>query len=268
VCINSPNNPTGWTIERETQKAILAHCRHHGIWIIADDAYERQYFGNEQGIAPSFLDIADVDDRLVSLLDLTATTLGFAGVKRPAGMQSRIFLGHDADPPRRYVFTTRDRHDEVVQRVRSVRSDRYRYIRNDIPERPFMFYHGHQRAMYPVISLLDRLHKEGKLNAVQSRLMAPRLPEEELYDLKNDPHEIDNLAASNDPEHRRVLRQLRGVLEDWIEETGDRGMIAEPPELVQQWMKVMYDRWGYPPKELKPPFVYSEPYWPLVERIR
>ena len=66
LCINSPNNPTGWTIERETQRAILAHCRHHGIWIIADDVYERQYFGNEQGVAPSFLDIADVDDRLVS----------------------------------------------------------------------------------------------------------------------------------------------------------------------------------------------------------
>ena len=200
-----------------------------------------------------------VDGRLVSLLDLTATTLGFAGIEKPVGMQSQIFLGPNADPPRRYAFTHRDRHDEVVQRIRSVRSERYRYIRNYIPERPFMFYHGHQRSMYPVISLLDRLHKEGKLDAVQEQLMAPRLPEEELYDLKNDPHEINNLAASDDSEHRRVLRQLRGALDEWIEKTGDRGMIAEPPELVQQWMNVMYDRWGYPPKELKPPYVYGEP---------
>ena len=158
-----------------------------------------------------------------------------------------------------------DRHDEVVQRVRSVRSERYRYIRNYIPERPFMFYHGHQRAMYPVISLLDRLNKEGKLNAVQGQLMAPRLPEEELYDLANDPHEIRNLAGSDNPEHWRVLHQLRGALDDWIDETGDRGMRDEPPELVQQWMKVMYDRWGYPPKQLKPPYVYGDPYWPLPE---
>jgi len=66
VYINSPNNPTGWTIDIESQRTILEHCRKHGIWILADDAYERLYFGNDAGLAPSFLDIADSDDRLVS----------------------------------------------------------------------------------------------------------------------------------------------------------------------------------------------------------
>ncbi len=66
VYINSPNNPTGWTIDVESQRAILEHCRRHGIWILADDAYERLYFGNAPGVAPSFLDIADPQDRLVS----------------------------------------------------------------------------------------------------------------------------------------------------------------------------------------------------------
>ncbi len=64
--INSPNNPTGWTLTRTQQAAILAHCRRHGIWIFADDAYERLYFGGEGAVAPSFLDIADVGDRVVS----------------------------------------------------------------------------------------------------------------------------------------------------------------------------------------------------------
>jgi aspartate/methionine/tyrosine aminotransferase len=64
VYINSPNNPTGWTITREAQKAILAHCRRHGIWIVCDDAYERMYYG-EGGVAPSFLDIAEPEDRVV-----------------------------------------------------------------------------------------------------------------------------------------------------------------------------------------------------------
>ncbi len=64
VCINSPNNPTGWTISREEQRAILDHCRRHGIWILADDAYERLYYG--EGTAPSFLDISDANDRIVS----------------------------------------------------------------------------------------------------------------------------------------------------------------------------------------------------------
>ena len=63
--INSPNNPTGWTITREEQRAILEHCRRHGIWIFADDAYERLYFG-EGGVAPSFLRIGEPEDRLIS----------------------------------------------------------------------------------------------------------------------------------------------------------------------------------------------------------
>jgi aspartate/methionine/tyrosine aminotransferase len=67
--LNSPNNPTGWTISREAQHAVLEHCRRHGIWIFADDAYERLYYGDtgqSGGIAPSFLDIMDAEDRVIS----------------------------------------------------------------------------------------------------------------------------------------------------------------------------------------------------------
>ena len=63
--LNSPNNPTGWTVTVDEQKAILAHCRRHGIWIFADDAYERLYYG-EEGIAPSFLDMSSDEDRIIS----------------------------------------------------------------------------------------------------------------------------------------------------------------------------------------------------------
>ena len=68
VVLNSPNNPTGWTLTRAEQQVILDHCRKHGIWILADDAYERIVFDNAtpQGAAPSFLDIAARDERLVS----------------------------------------------------------------------------------------------------------------------------------------------------------------------------------------------------------
>jgi aspartate/methionine/tyrosine aminotransferase len=64
--INSPNNPTGWTIDRAAQHVILEHCRRHGIWLIADDAYERLHYAPAAPVAPSFLDIAHPDDRLVS----------------------------------------------------------------------------------------------------------------------------------------------------------------------------------------------------------
>lgn len=69
VFINSPNNPTGWVIAKEQQEIILAHCRRHGIWILADDVYERLVYDGTPGqrsCAPSFLDIAAPEDRLVS----------------------------------------------------------------------------------------------------------------------------------------------------------------------------------------------------------
>jgi len=67
--VNSPNNPTGWTIKPAETRAILEHCRRHGIWIFADDAYERLYYGETSGsggIAPSFLDAMESEDRVIS----------------------------------------------------------------------------------------------------------------------------------------------------------------------------------------------------------
>lgn len=64
--LNSPGNPTGWTIDLAARQAILAHCRERGIWILSDDAYERLHYGPGEAAAPSFLDIAGPDDRVVS----------------------------------------------------------------------------------------------------------------------------------------------------------------------------------------------------------
>lgn len=64
--INSPNNPTGWTLDAATRDALLAYCRRHGIWILTDDAYERLYFEGNAGLAPSLMDRREPGDRLVS----------------------------------------------------------------------------------------------------------------------------------------------------------------------------------------------------------
>jgi len=63
--LNSPNNPTGWTVTEKELKTLLERCRKHGIWIFADDAYERLYYG-EEGIAPSLLKISETEDRVIS----------------------------------------------------------------------------------------------------------------------------------------------------------------------------------------------------------
>ena len=65
LLVNAPNNPTGWTLTRAEQQAILDHCRSTGTWIVADEVYERIYFAEGTSCAPSFLDIAEPDDRLV-----------------------------------------------------------------------------------------------------------------------------------------------------------------------------------------------------------
>jgi aspartate/methionine/tyrosine aminotransferase len=64
LLINAPNNPTGWTMTRAEQAAVLAHCRRTGTWIVSDEVYERLYFAGGKS-APSFLDLASPDDRLI-----------------------------------------------------------------------------------------------------------------------------------------------------------------------------------------------------------
>jgi aspartate/methionine/tyrosine aminotransferase len=67
LIVNAPNNPTGWTLTRDEQAIILAHCRRTGTWILADEVYERLYYAGDSpnGAAPSFLDVAEPDDRVV-----------------------------------------------------------------------------------------------------------------------------------------------------------------------------------------------------------
>ena len=65
LIVNAPNNPTGWTLTRDEQRAILEHCRRTGTWIVADEVYERLYFEPGEAAAPSFLDVAEPADRLI-----------------------------------------------------------------------------------------------------------------------------------------------------------------------------------------------------------
>lgn len=185
--------------------------------------------------APAGFKAGAVSDRLIEAIDLTATTLALAGAPLPPKMQGRVFLGDRAAPARDYAFGARDRCDETVDRIRTVRDARYRYIRNFMPERPLLQPNGYKDAMYPMVALMRRLHAEGKLDPVQEVLMAPHRPAEELYDLETDPHEIRNLAGSTQPELQTVRHRLSRVLDQWIVDTNDQGRIPEPPEVAAYW---------------------------------
>jgi len=180
--------------------------------------------------APKRFEPGTVNTQLLESIDLAPTMLEIAGQQKPAQMQGSPFLGERAAASKQYVFGARDRCDETVFRFRTVRDARYRYIRNFTPERPFLQANAYKEKQYPVWDLLKRLHGEGKLTPVQAKLCEPTMPSEELYDLENDPHEINNLASS--PRHVETLKRLRSVLEKWIEETNDQGKTLEPVELV------------------------------------
>jgi arylsulfatase A-like enzyme len=175
--------------------------------------------------APAGYEAGKVSDRLLMSIDLTATSLAWAGIAKPTGMQGQVFTGAKAEPAREYVFGARDRCDMTVFRLRTVRDARYRYIRNFTPDRPFLQFNAYKEKQYPVWNLIKELAAQDKLTPEQAVLAAPTMPEEELYDLENDPHQIKNLAKSNQPEHRRALERLSEVLTNWIEQSNDQGRI-------------------------------------------
>lgn len=186
-----------------------------------------------------------VSDQVISLIDLTATTLAIAGIEHPRGMQGRVFLGARADQPRTYAFSARDRIDETVVRIRSVRDRRYHYVRNYTPGAGFSTLNRYKETCFLVKPLMRRLQVEGKLTGAALELMKP-IPREQLFDTQSDPHEVRNLANSRDPEHRAALLRLRAALDTWITETGDRGQWPEPKEVVAPFEKEMHDWFGTP----------------------
>jgi arylsulfatase A-like enzyme len=177
--------------------------------------------------APAHFAPGSVDTRLIEAIDIAPTLLSLVGAPIPDGMQGRPFLGEKTGAPKQFVFGARDRCDETAMRIRTVRDVRYRYIRNFTPEVPLLAPNAYKAQQYPVWNLLQELNRAGQLTPVQAALCAPRLPDEELYDLEADPHEIQNLAASKQPEHQAALKRLREELERWIKDTDDKGRFPE-----------------------------------------
>jgi arylsulfatase A-like enzyme len=187
-----------------------------------------------------------VDDRILSLIDVTATTLALAGIPRPPLMQGRVFLGEHAEAPRRFAFAARDRIDEAVQRIRSVHDERFHYIRTFTTGPTFASLNRYKEKCFPIQPLMRQLHSEGKLTGPPLALMQHTGPSEELFDTQADPHEIHDLSQSTQPEHREALTRLRAALDTWITETGDRGVTPEPPEIIAPFEKEMHDWFGTP----------------------
>jgi len=181
-----------------------------------------------------YLPKGTVNDRLINAIDITATTLSIAGVPKPEYMQGRVMFGPDEEPPGEYIYSAMDRMGEIFFRSRTVRSDRFRYIRN--------FHYGFSvnaastanwKATNPIFHLIEILGEQGQLDPVQKKLVLP-LPQEELYDILKDPFELVNLSAN--PAYSQELERMRRQLEAWQEEVKDYGMMEDSPELKKYFL--------------------------------
>jgi len=169
--------------------------------------------------APGVVVPGTVSDALISGVDIAATSLSLAGIALPQKFDGRPFLGPQRQT-REYLFTAMDRIDENLDQVRAVRDARWKYVRNFEPERPYLQANGYRSGTNPTYLIMRKLHAAGKLNPQQEKFLASSRPAEELYDLKADPWELNNLASS--PADAAVLARLRSQLEAWMKRNGDR----------------------------------------------
>lgn len=165
---------------------------------------------------PKGVEPGAVDERLISFVDLAPTILSLASVFIPRHMHGMDFTDEDARP-RDYVYASRDRIDDQVDRQRAVRDKRYKYLRSWYPWHPG----GSDLDFRDNIEMVRRLrarYDAGLMEPVHAQWYEPP-GKERLFDLENDPDEIENLAGK--PEYENVLRRMRGQMDAWLAEVGD-----------------------------------------------
>ena len=194
-----------------------------------------------------------VVDDLVMTMDMSASVLSTIDVQIPKHFQGQAFLGKQKEPHRDYVCGARDRLDNCNEMIRTIRSEKYRYIRNFLPHRPYAsfwpdggFFATPPEKRTPEHDFWDTscLPGEQKVHDPDGVFLLPipeaysayliwqaKKPFEELYDVENDPEEIANLT--DDPEYSDLKDQMRTQLFAWMIETRDLGLIDETEMIVR-----------------------------------
>jgi beta-glucosidase len=169
-------------------------------------------------------------DRLVSFVDMPKTWLSLTGSEVPSYMQGRIFLGPKTEPEPEVHFSFRGRMDERIDNARAISTKRFLYIRNYMPYVPWMQYLQYLWEM-KATQAWDEHVKSGKATEVQARFFKPKGWTEELYDMQNDPDNVDNLIEN--PNYAQVADKLRKALRQQQIKFYDAGLIPES-EMVKR----------------------------------
>ncbi|MEX2172265.1 MAG: sulfatase [Pirellulales bacterium] len=214
-------------LEREgiLDNTLIVFMTDHGI----SHARGKQFLYDEGTHVPLVvrgpgIEPGGVREDLIEHIDVAAISLAAAGIPIPKSMQGRDVFA-EGYATRDAVFAARDRCDETVERIRSVRTNRFLYIRNFHPGRPHLQPNAYKDRK-SIIQTLRTLHDAGKLDELtETLLFRPTRPTEELYEWPADRWQVRDLAA--DPAHRETLEALRARLDRWIVATNDRGPESE-----------------------------------------
>lgn len=175
--------------------------------------------------APGLVDPKDqerLQDRMISTLDIAASVLDLSGAKMPDYLEGKPFIGRENFVGRDYVYTARDNWDEVVDCSRGVCDGRYNLIRNYKPEVPWDAHQAYLDFYRPVVHVMRRLAEAGKLDEQTGVFFRDHKPPLELYDWRNDPHELHNLAR--DPAYQDRLRAMEAALSRYQDTHSDTGL--------------------------------------------
>jgi len=173
------------------------------------------------------------DDRLISFIDFAPTIFSIAGIKIPDYVQGRAFSGnYRSHNERKYIHAAADRFDAQVDMIRAVRDERFKYLLNFYPDRPYYLPVKYREQMIIMQELL-RLNEIDSLDTYQSQWFREKKVKEELFDTWEDPYELHNLAE--DPEYADKLDELRIECNRWMESINDMGEIPEAEILENFW---------------------------------
>ena len=174
----------------------------------------------------------EVDNRIVSLMDLGPTTMSLLGIKPPSFLDGKAFLGKYKTKPRNYAFGSADRFDESTDMQRSVIDGRFVYIKNFMPELP-LIYRNKYREQISMNKKIIQMDRDDELIGDSKYIFMKSKQDEELYDLKFDPYEVDNIA--NNPDYKDKLIELRNALNTWQYEIDDKGFTNESELINEFW---------------------------------
>jgi len=173
------------------------------------------------------------DDQLISFIDFAPTVFSLAGIKTPKYVQGQAFLGKfRSRRPRTYIHAGADRLDAQVDMIRAVRDERFKYMLNFYPNKPY-YLPVQYREQMGIMQELLRLNAIDSLNADQAQWFRQTKEKEELFDTWEDPYELHNLAGN--PEYREKLEELRNECARWMKVINDMGKIPEADILETFW---------------------------------